>query len=436
MRRFDAGKERYRRPLKERQIVRTERFDFPNSSGQQLAALLDLPEVKPAAFALFAHCFTCGKDVLAAKRIAEALTASGIATLRFDFTGLGASEGEFANTTFSSNVADLVAAADHLRRTRRAPAILIGHSLGGAAVLAAAEAVPEARLVATIAAPSDPNHVTGLFKDRIPEIRGHGDVEVSLAGRPFHIKREFLDDIAEQRLTDRIANLRKALIVFHAPADQIVGIDNATRIFIAAKHPKSFVSLADADHLLARKSDATYVANIVAAWVDRYLDMPAQIPADESEAGEVVVTETRQGRFQQEIKIGSHTLLADEPVSVGGGDSGPGPYDFLLAGLGACTSITLRLYADRKSLPLERVSVALKHSKNHAADCVDCETKAAKLDRIDREISLSGPLDGEQRDKLLEIADKCPVHRTLETGVEIHTRIRQDPVAPKPGSST
>lgn len=413
--------------------MRTERFDFPNSGGQQLAALLDLPEAEPVTFALFAHCFTCGKDVLAAKRIAEALAKSGIATLRFDFTGLGASEGEFANTTFSSNVADLVAAADHLRRTRRAPAILIGHSLGGAAVLAAAEAVPEARLVAMIAAPSDPNHV---FKDCIPEIRGHGDVEVSLAGRPFHIKREYLDDIAEQRLTDRIANLRKALIIFHASADQIVGIDNATRIFIAAKHPKSFVSLADADHLLASKSDATYVANIIAAWAARYLDMPAQIPADESEAGEVVVTETRQGRFQQEIKIGSHTLLADEPVSVGGSDSGPGPYDFLLAGLGACTSITLRLYADRKSLPLERVSVALKHSKNHVADCVDCETKAAKLDRIDREISLSGPLDAEQRDKLLEIADKRPVDRTLETGVEIHTRIRQDSGSPKPGSRT
>jgi putative redox protein len=299
------------------QIVRTERFDFPNSQGQPLAALLDLPAAEPAAFALFAHCFTCGKDILAAKRIAEGLTSHGVAVLRFDFTGIGASGGEFANTTFSSNVADLIAAADHLKRTRQAPAILIGHSLGGAAVLAAAAAVPEARLVATIAAPSDPNHVTGLFKERIPEIREQGDVEVTLAGRPFHIKREFLDDIAEQRLTDRIAKLRKALIVFHAPADRIVGIENASQIFLAAKHPKSFVSLADADHLLSRKSDAAYVADIIAAWADRYLDMPLQIHADEIEPNKVVVTETRTGRFQQEIKIGSHRLLADEPISVG-----------------------------------------------------------------------------------------------------------------------
>jgi uncharacterized OsmC-like protein/alpha/beta superfamily hydrolase len=406
------------------EIVRSERFDFPNSNGQLLAALLDLPAAEPLAFALFAHCFTCGKDILAAKRIAEGLTARGIATLRFDFTGLGASGGEFANTTFSSNVADLVAAADHLRRTRRAPAILVGHSLGGAAVLAAAAAVPEARLVATIAAPSDPNHVTGLFKERIPEIRAEGDVEVTLAGRSFHIKREFLDDIAEQRLTDRIAKLRKALIVFHAPADQIVGIENASRIFIAAKHPKSFVSLADADHLLSRKGDAAYVANIIAAWAERYLEAPSRIPA-EAESGNVVVTETGAGRFQQEIRIGSHRLLADEPVSVGGNDSGPTPYDLVLAALGACTAITLRLYAERKSLPLGRISVALKHARIHAEDCETCETKAGMIDRIDREISLAGPLDGEQRKRLLEIADKCPVHRTLKSEVEIRTQSRE-----------
>src|SRR5215472_4923273 len=229
-----------------------------------------------APYALFAHCFTCGKDSLAARRIAEALTARGIAVLRFDFTGLGSSEGDFANTHFSSNVDDLVAAADHLRATRGVPGILIGHSLGGAAVLAAAERIPDARAVVTIASPFDPGHVTGLFKEQVASIREQGEVEVALAGRPFRIRREFLDDVAERRLHDHVANLRKALLVFHSPTDDIVGIDNASRIFLAAKHPKSFVSLAGADHLLSQRRDAIYVANVIAAWAERYLDTPAE----------------------------------------------------------------------------------------------------------------------------------------------------------------
>jgi uncharacterized OsmC-like protein/alpha-beta hydrolase superfamily lysophospholipase len=399
----------------------TERFDFPNAKGERLAALLDRPDGEPAAYALFAHCFTCGKDILAAKRIAERLTASGIAVLRFDFTGLGASEGEFANTTFSSNVADLVAAADELRRTRRAPAILIGHSLGGAAVLVAAGAVPEARAVVTIAAPSDPSHVTHLFQDRVGEIRAQGDVEVALLGRPFRIKREFLDDIAEQRLSPRIADLRKALLIFHSPTDDLVGIDNATRIFAAAKHPKSFVSLAGADHLLSRRSDAVYVANVIAAWAERYLDMAPMAETAPAGAEGVVVTETRQGKFQQTIQVGRHRLMADEPVAAGGLDSGPSPYALLMAALGACTSMTLRLYAEHKKLPLDRVTVMLKHDKIHAADCESCETKEGKIDRIDRTITLDGALDAEQRAALLKIADKCPVHRTLESEIEVRT---------------
>src|ERR1700726_3988619 len=253
-----------------------ERFDFPNAAGERLAALLDRPAGNPRAFALFAHCFTCGKDIRAARRIAEGLTARGIAVLRFDFTGLGMSEGEFAHTDFSSNVADLVAAADHLRKTRRAPALLIGHSLGGAAVLAAAGRVPEARAVATIAAPSDPGHVTGLFKDKVEEIRARGEVEVALAGRPFRIRREFLDDVAEQKTIEAVVGLRKALLVLHSPTDDTVGIDNATRIFLAARHPKSFVSLADADHLLSRRSDAIYAAHVIAAWAERYLEAAPQ----------------------------------------------------------------------------------------------------------------------------------------------------------------
>jgi uncharacterized OsmC-like protein/alpha-beta hydrolase superfamily lysophospholipase len=401
--------------------MRSERFEFPNAKGEKLAATLDWPLGKPTAFALFAHCFTCGKDILAAKRIAETLTMHGIATLRFDFTGLGGSEGEFANTHFSSNVDDLVAAADHLRTMYQAPAILIGHSLGGCAVLAASHRIAEARAVVTIAAPFDPSHVVGLFKDRVEKIRAEGEVEVALAGRPFTIKREFLDDVAEQRIEECLATLRKALLVFHSPTDDVVGIDNASRIFTAAKHPKSFVSLAGADHLLSRKSDAIYVADVIAAWAERYLDKPETMTEAEVEAGLVLVRETHGGKFQQEILTGPHRLLADEPVKLGGLDSGPGPYDFLLAGLGACTSMTIRLYADFKKIPLTNVSVRLQHGKIHAKDCETCETKVSMVDRIDRAITLEGPLDAEQRQRLMEIADKCPVHRTLKSEIDIRT---------------
>ena len=352
-----------------------QRFDFPNAAGQSLAALLDRPPGEPRAYALFAHCFTCGKDVHAARRIAEGLTALDVAVLRFDFTGLGSSEGEFANTTFSSNVADLVAAADALRRSGRAPAILIGHSLGGTAVLAAAADVPEARAVVTIGAPSDPAHVTGLFKDHLDDIGAKGEVAVALAGRQFRISRAFVEDLAQHKLLERIANLRKALLIFHSPTDAVVAIDNASRIFIAAKHPKSFVSLAGADHLLSRRSDAGYVANVIHAWAERYLDLPELAPDLPHEPDDVVVRETRRGRFQQAITVGPHRFLADEPVDVGGLGSGPGPYDLVLAGLGACTAMTLRLYAERKALPLERVTVKLNHSKIHAADCETCETR-------------------------------------------------------------
>jgi len=400
--------------------VPTERFQFTGVGGHQLAASLDMPEREPIAFALFAHCFTCGKDVLAAKRIAVALAAKGIAVLRFDFTGLGSSEGDFANSTFSSNVADLVRAADHLRETRRAPSILIGHSLGGAAVLAAAEQIPDAKAVVTIAAPSDPAHVTGLFKERIKDIHKHGKVEVSLAGRPFNISSEFLDDIAEHNLMAQVTNLHKALLIMHAPADDTVGIDNATRIFVAAKHPKSFVSLASADHLLTGKRDAAYVADVIAAWATRYLDPAAPEQVVEAPRN-VVVRETRNSKFQQTVSVGPHRMLADEPVAAGGEDTGPGPYDFVLAGLGACTSMTMRMYADRKSLPLERVTVTLKHSKIYAQDCAECETNAGMLDQIDRVIAMEGPLDAEQRKKLMEIADKCPVHRTLTSEIHIVT---------------
>jgi uncharacterized OsmC-like protein/pimeloyl-ACP methyl ester carboxylesterase len=402
----------------------TERFQFTGSEGQQLAAALDSPDGPVRAYALFAHCFTCGKDVLAARRIAVALAAKGIAVLRFDFTGLGSSEGDFANSTFSSNVADLVRAADHLRTTRQAPALLIGHSLGGAAILAAADQIAEAKAVVTIAAPSDPTHVTGHFADSIEKIRQEGQAEVSLAGRPFTIKRQFLEDIAENSLAGHIAKLHKALLVMHAPTDETVGIDNATRIFVTAKHPKSFVSLVDADHLLSNRRDSAYVADVIVAWASRYLDAAKpEAAADLGEAPrQVMVQETGISKFQQMVTVGPHHLLADEPVMAGGEDSGPGPYDYLLAGLGACTSMTMRLYADRKSLPLMRTTVTLRHSKIHAQDCAECETKEGMLDQIDRVIAMEGPLDAEQRKRLMEIADRCPVHRTLTSEIRILSR--------------
>jgi uncharacterized OsmC-like protein/fermentation-respiration switch protein FrsA (DUF1100 family) len=400
-----------------------ERFQFTGSEGQQLAAALDTPDGETSAYALFAHCFTCGKDVLAASRIAVALAAKGIAVLRFDFTGLGSSEGDFANSTFSSNVADLVRAADHLRETRGAPSILIGHSLGGAAVLAAAGQIPDAKAVVTIAAPSDPAHVTNFFKDKIEDIRQQGKIEVSLAGRPFSIKREFLDDIAEHSLTSHIATLHKALLVMHSPTDDTVSIDNATRIFVTAKHPKSFVSLSGADHLLTNKTDAAYVADMIASWASRYLAPAPEQAADSGQSPRlVVVRETRNSRFQNSVTVGPHHLLADEPAAVGGADSGPGPYDYVLAGLGACTSMTMRMYAERKSLPLDRVTVTLSHSKIHAEDCAECETRVGMLDQFDRVIAMEGELDAEQRKKLMEIADKCPVHRTLESEIHIVTK--------------
>ncbi|HTT49758.1 MAG TPA: bifunctional alpha/beta hydrolase/OsmC family protein [Pseudolabrys sp.] len=402
--------------------MRSEKFTFPNANGDELAATLDWPLGKPTAFALFAHCFTCGKDNLAAKRIAERLTHHGIAVLRFDFTGLGASEGEFANTHFSSNVEDLVAAADHLRMAHSAPAILIGHSLGGCAVLAAAHRIAEARAVVTIAAPYDPAHVIGLFKQHVETIKEKGAVEVSLAGRPFTIKREFLADVAAKKLDECLATLRKALLVFHSPTDDLVGIDNASHIFVAAKHPKSFVSLAGADHLLSQAGDAAYVANVIAAWTNRYLERPEIMTEAEVEEGLVLVRETHGGKFQQEILTGPHRLLADEPEKLGGLNSGPGPYDFLLAGLGACTSMTIRLYAEFKKIPLANVSVRLNHEKKiHTKDCEDCADKVTKVDHIERAITLEGPLDAAQRAKLMEIADKCPVHQTLTSKIDIHT---------------
>ncbi|MGI9436625.1 MAG: bifunctional alpha/beta hydrolase/OsmC family protein [Geminicoccaceae bacterium] len=401
-----------------------------NRAGDKLAARLDLPVGEPKACALFAHCFTCSKDIFAASRISQGLAELGFAVLRFDFTGLGASEGDFANTNFSSNVDDLVAAADCLRDEMEAPKILIGHSLGGAAVLAAASHVPEAVAVATIGAPFDPGHVAHIFQTAAPEIKDKGEADVVIGGRSFKVKQQFLDDIAAQNAERYIGALKKALLVFHAPRDETVGIENAGEIFKAAKHPKSFISLDDADHLLTRKADAAYVANVLSAWASRYL--PALDQSDDAQPkaqftaapGEVVVAETGAGKFAQIVRVGEHELLADEPKAVGGDDTGPGPYDYVLAGLGACSSMTVRLYAERKGWPLDRVTVRLKHQKIHAEDCADCETRTGKLDEIERRLSFEGDLNDDQRARLLEIADKCPVHRTLTQEVKIRSGLQ------------
>jgi putative redox protein len=399
----------------------SEKVEFNGALGARLAARLDRPVAPPVAYALFAHCFTCSKDTRAATYVAAALAERGIACLRFDFTGLGGSDGEFANTDFSSNVADLVAAADFLRARHRAPAILVGHSLGGAAVLAAAARIPEAVGVATIGAPAEPAHVLRHIPDQ-DRIARDGAAEVALAGRRFRIGKGFLDDVAAQRLAGAIGGLRRALLVMHSPRDDTVDIDNATRIFAAAKHPKSFVSLDPADHLLSRREDAAYAGQVIAAWAARYL--PAQaLAAPAPVAGKVVVRETREGKFTQLIAAGPHVLRADEPLDAGGLDSGPSPYDLLLAGLGACTSMTVRMYADLKQLPLERVTVELRHDKIHAQDCAECETREGRIDRIERIVRLEGTLDEAARAKLLEIAGKCPVHRTLHSEVTVPTRL-------------
>jgi uncharacterized OsmC-like protein/alpha-beta hydrolase superfamily lysophospholipase len=393
---------------------------FPSSQGHELAARLERPSGPTRAYALFAHCFTCSKDSKAAAFIAQALATRGIAVLRLDFTGLGMSGGEFAESSFSSNIDDLLCAARYLAEHHRAPALLIGHSLGGAAVLAAAGQLAEAQAVVTIAAPSEPKHVEHLLKGGKDEILAKGEAEVDIGGRPFRVKREFVEDLERHDLTKAIGALRKALLVLHSPRDTVVPIENASKIFVSAKHPKSFVSLDDADHLLTQRADAAYVAEVLSAWASRYLEQEA--PAASQTGYGVRVVEAGEGKFAQEVTMGRHRLRADEPVAVGGGDTGPNPYELLLAGLGACTAMTVRMYADLKKIPLERVSVELKHEKVHAKDCVDCETRDAKLDHVDRVLTFEGVLDDAQRARLLEIANKCPVHRTLERGVEISTR--------------
>lgn len=398
-----------------------ERVRFDNGQGHELAGVLHHPDGEPSAWVLFAHCFTCSKNVKAAVHVSQALVDEGFAVLRFDFTGLGESEGEFSESTFSRNVSDLVAAARFLERHHQAPAVLIGHSFGGAAVLRAAHELDSVKAVSTIAAPADPAHVRHLLGDSVNEIREQGMAEVRLSGRPFTISKTFLDDLEQGDWREVINNLRRPLLIFHSPLDETVSIDNAQLIYENALHPKSFVSLEDSDHLLSKAADSRYVAAVLAAWVTRYIpaDEKRELAEDYSVKG-VVATIGRK-KFRTEVRSGNHVLIADEPNSVGGADLGPSPYDLLAASLATCTAMTLRIYADHKKLDLTEVAVRVRHERVHEKDCEECENKGHKIDVLYRELALSGNLTSEQSRRLLEIADRCPVHKTLTGTTRIET---------------
>lgn len=408
--------------------MQSDRVEFPNTSGETLSGVIESPDGEARAWAVFAHCFTCSKKSLAASRVARGLAEQGIGVLRFDFTGLGDSEGDFSTSGFSSNVADLVEATNWMADQGKPVSLMIGHSLGGAATIVAASRVDSVSAVVTIGAPSDAGHVVEQFKESVPEIESKGAAQVNLAGRPFTLSREFLDDVRAASVKDAAASLRKPLLILHAPGDDVVGIDNATGLFVAAKHPKSFVSLDRADHLLTGKDDAGFVVDVITGWVGRYVGhTTVSATAETPQAYKTVVRETlANGPFQNEVLIGGRRFLADEPTSVGGADTGPDPYALVTAGLGACTSMTLRMYATRKGWPLERVTVGMEHAKQHADDCVDCGPKD-RIDVFTRYIQIDGDLDDDQRQRLLEIADRCPVHRTLEHGAKVETHLATNP---------
>jgi putative redox protein len=404
--------------------MKSVKINFNNHQGEKLAARLELPvDQKPFTYALFAHCFTCNKNLTAIRNISRALTLQGIGVLRFDFTGLGESEGDFADTNFSSNVQDLLMAAEFMEANHGPIEIMIGHSLGGAATLMAAPQIKSAKAIATIGAPAEPEHVAHLFDEKVEEIRERGFATVSIGGRPFTVKEQFLKDLQNTSLYDTVRDLKKALLVMHSPFDRIVGIKNAGKIYDAAIHPKSFVSLDTADHMLMKKEDSQYAGQVIATWLTRYIKFPE---APDLETSKQVAVRTGPRGFLTEIKAGNHHLIADEPEKVGGTDLGPTPYDLLAAGLGACTSMTLRMYADRKKWPLENIIVHLEHSKVHAQDGADSEDQpsSAKIDQIVREIELEGDLTEEQKERLLSIADRCPVHRTLHGEIRVVTTLK------------
>ncbi|MCD6582798.1 MAG: alpha/beta fold hydrolase [Desulfuromusa sp.] len=407
--------------------MKSSNIQFPNRDGSLLSGRIDLPEDEtPIAWALFAHCFTCGKSLKAISHISRALTQEKIAVLRFDFTGLGESEGDFSTSNLSSNMEDLVAAADWLKNHYQAPSILVGHSFGGAAVLQVAQHLPEVRAVATIAAPFDPGHITHLLGDALPDIKRQGYAKVKLAGREFTISKEFVNDLETHQSEKRIKHLNRALLVLHSPIDRTVDIENAQLIYQAAKHPKSFLSLDAADHLLSQEKDALYAGQMIANWACRYLDVEKQYQNKSHIIDNRVTVRTDKGGFFTEIYANKHSMVADEPLFYGGTDRGPTPYDYLLVAIGACTSMTIQMYAGSKKWPLESVVVRLVHDKIHAEDCTSCETQKGKIDRFERELELTGDLTEEQKLRLLQIADRCPVHRTIHSELIVETKLKPE----------
>jgi uncharacterized OsmC-like protein/alpha/beta superfamily hydrolase len=402
--------------------MRNEKVTFKNREGHKLTGRMELPaDQKPHNYALFAHCFTCNKNLLAVKNISRALTSEGIGVLRFDFTGLGESEGEFAETNFSGNIQDLIAAADFMKAKYAAPTLLVGHSLGGAAVIYAAAELESVQAVATIGTPSSPVHVKHLFEDNLDTIRKEGQAVVSLSGREFTIKDQFLEDLNKRSLAECVKSLRKALLIMHSPQDEIVGIKNAEELYIAAHHPKSFVSLDGADHLISKKEDSVYAGRVIAGWASRYLEIP-EIPAIRSRH-DVVASLSDDTLFTTQMKVGDHYMLADEPESVGGNNFGPNPYELVSAGLSSCTAMTIQMYARRKKWIISNVEVHTSYSKDHASDCANCEDPLTKIDTFHRQIKFEGDLDDKQKQRLLQIADKCPVHKTLHTETQVITTL-------------
>ena len=405
--------------------MNTKKVTFTNKDNEQLAGRLELPQnQKPHNFAIFAHCFTCTKNLTAVKNIGRALTDAGFGILRFDFTGLGESEGDFENTNFSGNVADLVEAAQFLEKNHQTPSILIGHSLGGAAAIFAADRIPSIKAVAVINAPSHPTHVMRLLKESEPEITKNGKAKVNLGGIDFTIKKQFLEDLEHKPLEKIVRNFRKALLILHSPQDKMVSIKNAEEIYKAARHPKSFISLDGVDHLLSQKEDSQYAGRVIAEWASRYVE----IPNDEqiTTKSRVAASLDKDDTFTTHLKLGDHNFIADEPTNFGGNNYGPSPYEFLSAGLAACTVMTIQMYARRKKWEVENVSCHINYSKEHAVDCEHCEEDSAKIDTFTREIKLLGNLSEEQKKKLLEIADKCPVHRTLHTKTQVITKLIEE----------
>lgn len=399
-----------------------QKITFQNKEGQTLVGRLELPaDQHPHNFAIFAHCFTCNKNLSAVRNISQALTSKGFGVLRFDFTGLGESDGDFEDTNFSGNVEDLIAASDYLETNYSSPTLLVGHSLGGAAVIFAASKIASVKAVATIGAPSNPKHVQHLFKSRLDEIEASGKAVVNLSGRDFTIKKQFLTDLESKSLPETAQGLRKALLIMHSPQDDTVGIKNAEEIYVAARHPKSFVSIDGADHLLMNKSDSVYVGRVIAGWAQRYVEVPEGSSLKSQH--QVVASLDAEDGFTTTMKVGNHYMVADEPTSFGGNDFGPSPYELVSAGLSACTAMTVQMYVRRKKWPLETIEVHTSYGKSHAEDCEDCESDKAKIDTFHREIKLTGNLDEKQIARILEIADKCPVHRTLHSETQVITKL-------------